>query len=839
MTQGDDVRRAYSYLLPPVLAIMLVTAAGCSDGAYLSTRGAVLGSVPCALNNDCPDDNPCTLSTCLDGFCRSDWIPGCCWAPPDLHPQTELPWLDGAERQAFADTLCDDDTPCTPKDRCNQGTNTCEAGDWIDGCCRYDVECAPANPHLCQVYQCKNFQCRVTLKEGCCLMTWDDGYDSVTTSADVLCDDGDPCSNDVCNQNECLNFCTPGCCTEDTYCQQNFDDGDACTQEKCVFDPESECTYCRHFYQADCSQQLPYLEGFSGDVDFVDMGWSIEEIGPFPASNWHFGSAGNLGPDRHLRFLWFPTTEHVKSLAVTPIIDASSAASSGLNPLNVVTLQWRMAYTHWDQTEPAVLRVVASAVGNWADPLVLWEATVDDHLEYAFYSVELPGVVKFLETLQIAFMVEATSTFAMDSWTIDDLLLAEGKANDLALAKLFRCETQDCNVATSAELLEEVTDGIPDVTMEVYDHYRMVLCFSDPDTNDAIYGYWGRPHAYLEGFPMDQPDFVVPADVSGFGNSCFTNTAGVNAMCGNDVAEYFCTIDLDPKGLQTSLGTHHLGILVQDEWKPVTSTDRHSPLQSVYRTEVTVRPGKGYLIWSPTGASHLSAMAMKKAVEVSGRWAHIITDLDMVDDLSRYDGVLVTLGVKGYEHDLSAPEALRLKDYLDGGGRLYLEGGDFWFVGPGEGQILDLFPYFQVEGLWDGLWDGSPTLNQPLVGAGFLEGIGFEYDQGATFNFYNDAMAHKPLSGARELVHHGDSQGFALVVGNESASWRVIGSSVLFGGLQEKDEGTTDYLMNRYLYFFEYGLPPCALDSQCEDFEACTADQCLDGECHNDMMPGC
>lgn len=839
MTQGAALRRAYPFLLAPGLSLLLVTVAGCVDVAFVDSRGAALGSVACSSNQDCPDDNPCTLSTCLDGFCRSDWIQGCCWAPPDLHPQTDQPWLNPAERQAFTDSLCDDDNPCTPDDHCNQGTSTCQSGNWLEGCCRYDAECIPDDPHQCQVHQCVNFHCRVTLIEGCCLMAWDEGYESGITSAEVLCDDGDPCSNDVCNQNKCVNFCTPGCCEEDSYCQQNYDDGDACTLEKCVFDPESECTYCRHFYQEDCSQQLPYLEGFTDDVDFADMGWTLEEIGPFPASNWHFGSQGELGPDRHLRFHWFPTTELVKSLAVTPTIDASSAASSGLNPLNVVTLQWRMAYTHWEQGVPVVLRVVASAVGNWQDPLVLWETTAIGDLEYGFYSVELPGVVKFLETLQIGFMVEAGSTFVMDSWTIDDLLLAEGKANALALTKLFRCETQDCNVATSAELLEEVSGAVPKVTMEADDHYRMVLCFSDPDTNDAIYGYWGRPHAHLDGFPMDQPDFIVPADVSGFGNSCFTNTAGVNAMCGNDVAEYFCTIDLDPKGMESSLGTHRIGLLVQDEWKPVADTDRHSPLQSVYRTEVTVRPGKGYLIWSPTGAGHLSAVAMREAVQASGRWAYIIPELDMVDDLSHYDGILVTLGVKGYEHDLSPQEALRLMDYLDGGGRLYLEGGDFWFVGPSEGQVLDLFPYFQVVGLWDGLWDGVPYLFEPLAGAGFLDGIGFDYDQGPYFNFYNDVMAHKSQSGARELMHHGDGQGFALVVANESPTWRVIGSSVLFGGLREKDQGTTDYLMNRYLYFFEYGPPPCAEDAQCEDFEACTADLCLDGECSNELIPGC
>lgn len=60
---------------------------------------------------------------------------------------------------------------------------------------------------------------RVRLASACC-------------SAELSCDDGNPCTADTCREGRCEFAAIPGCCSSDVGC----DDGDSCTQETCTGD---------------------------------------------------------------------------------------------------------------------------------------------------------------------------------------------------------------------------------------------------------------------------------------------------------------------------------------------------------------------------------------------------------------------------------------------------------------------------------------------------------------------------------------------------------------------------------------------------------------------------
>lgn len=447
------------------------------------------------------------------------------------------------------------------------------------------------------------------------------------------CDDGDPCTNQACHNQKCLYAPVPGCCHDDDDCvtESPCNAVGSCGNGWCEYTWAPECCWAPPVFnpdtgapweddeesQAYASSQcqpptnnscnpnptvwcelptgkcrhygLPHCQDFNGPDSLDKLEWSKLDYGTSAASHWSVKSDGTLGPDGHVEFGWSPTAPLVKSVLATPVIDASSAETSGFNPEQAVTVQWRMAYKHTQEGETVTLSVVATTIGDFKNGSVLWKATIDHDIEYDLYSVKLPDPIKFSETLQIGFMVEAESTFHLDNWQIDDFLVAEGVANELKLTRLYQCETEACNLSNGAVLIENSTTGVPDLTMLVNEHYQYLLCYKDVDTNNANYNFWGRPHAYLETSPLDTPGFVTPF-IFGGSSSCFTSsTGGINAMCGAGVADYYCSIDINPQGLEANQGIYHIGILGQDEWHMDPDFAKHSPFQSLNKTTVTVQ----------------------------------------------------------------------------------------------------------------------------------------------------------------------------------------------------------------------------------------------------------
>ncbi|NOZ02449.1 MAG: hypothetical protein GXP54_11240, partial [Deltaproteobacteria bacterium] len=782
----------------------------------------------CEGDADCVDDDPCNADYCLNGTCRHshDYVADCCYSPPAVNPLTLLPWSSQSERQAYADSLCDDKNPCTDGDWCDMQTSQCHPGSLRLDCCLTNIQCDDGDD--CTFDICTNTVCvNISKGDDCCMDA-------------SQCSDGSKCTLDICFNHKCRNlFDLNNCCDTDSWCSVYASDGNPCTEEKCLeVDPITGERQCQSMLKGQCEVALPYVEDFDGAGAFDLTGWTTQEYGQGDAgANWVLGEGGDLGPDRYLRFVWTPTTSLVKTVAVTPIMDASSSGSSAFNPLQATTVQWRMSYRHFDPLEAVTLRVVASSDGDLMGGAVIWEATVTTDMEYGLYSFKLPNSLKFSNTLQIGFMVDAASTFSLDDWQIDDVTVAEGVSNELVKSKVFRCYTDDCNLNNDAVLVGEAEAGIPDVTMLLSDHFKIVLCYRDLDTNSSLYPYWGRPHAFLDGSPLDNPGFMAPVDISGYGNSCYTISAGVAGVCGAGVADSFCIIDLDPAGLESNKGSFRVGVLGQDEWTPDPAQPKHSPFQSLNKTNVNVLIDSGYIVWSPRGLDHPSALALAQAIEANGRLVQVIQDLDIIEDLSRYDGVFVVLGVYGDYRVLSSGDGQRLMDYLNGGGRVYLEGGDFFVLDSdgGEQPLTLLHPAFRARGTSG----GSSKVDGPVSGKNFLFGFQFDYDQSPRLNSWNDHVAHLPGQGGREVLRNEGSQTFGAVVAFDSGVFRVIGSSLMFGGLDERGHGTRNDLMGKYLYFLENGYPPCGQDIECEDFEVCSDDGCDAGTCLNEAITGC
>jgi agmatine deiminase len=158
-------------------------------------------------------------------------------------------------------------------------------------------------------------------------------------------------------------------------------------------------------------------------------------------------------------------------------------------------------------------------------------------------------------------------------------------------------------------------------------------------------------------------------------------------------------------------------------------------------------------------------------------------------ELNSYECMIVCLGVWPNNHQLDVTQANTLVNYLDDGGKCYLEGADAWCYDPAGDIYRGHFGIDQVDdgGTMSGTIDG-------ITGT-FAEGMSFSYDGE---NSYMDRIA--PISPAYALFVNG---GFDRTVAHDAGTYKTIGSSFELGGLVDGTFPSTKvYLIEKILDFF-------------------------------------
>lgn len=226
----------------------------------------------------------------------------------------------------------------------------------------------------------------------------------------------------------------------------------------------------------------------------------------------------------------------------------------------------------------------------------------------------------------------------------------------------------------------------------------------------------------------------------------------------------------------------------------------------------TVDPASGYhtfrvvetkpvFIYEPDGAP-LSGAAI--ATELDAMGIDYGWDTTLAADLTLYESIFVCLGVYSDNYALTLAEGQALADFLDTGGRVYMEGGDTWAYD----DATAVHPYFGISGLSDGAGDAGPISGE--VGT-FTEGMSFAYS-GA--NSYIDKIA--PL-GTAEAVLLNLTPAYTNGVANDGGTYRTVGASIQFGGLTDTTAPSTKFdLLKEILEFFGI-TPPLVFE---DDFES-------------------
>jgi len=163
----------------------------------------------------------------------------------------------------------------------------------------------------------------------------------------------------------------------------------------------------------------------------------------------------------------------------------------------------------------------------------------------------------------------------------------------------------------------------------------------------------------------------------------------------------------------------------------------------------------------------------------------------MLPDLSSYRNVFVCLGSHFTNHVLTGSEATILKDFLETGGNLYMEGPLTWYTDP----QTSIHPMFNIETVFTNYYRFDSVFSRPET---FTEGMSFVFENEMPYcNHQNHAI--EPAFEIFSLL----PDSLPSTVAYDAPGYKTIGSSMQFGGLINSDyPSTRAELLSRFLAFF-------------------------------------
>ena len=173
---------------------------------------------------------------------------------------------------------------------------------------------------------------------------------------------------------------------------------------------------------------------------------------------------------------------------------------------------------------------------------------------------------------------------------------------------------------------------------------------------------------------------------------------------------------------------------------------------------------------------------------------NLTTDINAFPLTSSTDAVFVLLGIYSSNYVLSATEAGPLASYLDGGGNVYMEGGDTWYYD----TATSVHSYFNI----NGISDGSADLTA-VNGHDFLEGMNWSY---SGENNWIDHLA--PIAPAVTIFSN-PSPSYDCGVAYDTGTYKTVGTSFEIAGLGGTN--SLDDAVSGIIDFFDIGGDPLSM----------------------------
>lgn len=187
-------------------------------------------------------------------------------------------------------------------------------------------------------------------------------------------------------------------------------------------------------------------------------------------------------------------------------------------------------------------------------------------------------------------------------------------------------------------------------------------------------------------------------------------------------------------------------------------------------------------------ANHNSGPSIQSALISNSVFAEYKTA--MPSTLDGYSTLFVCLGVSTKKHVLTTNEGQMLAAFVDGGGRLYMEGGDTWFYDP----KTAVHPKFKANGVMDG---GNDLSSETGQAGQFSDGLNFSYTGD------NEFIDHISATTPAFNLFKNATPLYISAVAYDAGTYRTIASAFEFGGLVNGDAPSTrNEYMRRIIDFF-------------------------------------
>ncbi|MCS7258012.1 MAG: T9SS type A sorting domain-containing protein [candidate division WOR-3 bacterium] len=204
-----------------------------------------------------------------------------------------------------------------------------------------------------------------------------------------------------------------------------------------------------------------------------------------------------------------------------------------------------------------------------------------------------------------------------------------------------------------------------------------------------------------------------------------------------------------------------------------------------------------FLIWNPDPTPS-SGQTIYNTLSTLGYNGQITTNI-LTEPLDLYQSLFVCLGVypNNYRISANSQEALKIVNYLNNGGRVYMEGGEVWYYDPLVGGH-NFNSLFGLTGISDGSGDMGPV-------------VGFEntFSRGMYFNYAGENNYMDQINATTGfLIFRDGNNSYNCGVAYNPGNYRTIGVSFEFGGLIDgMPPSTKAILLDSIMKFFEITLP--------------------------------
>jgi hypothetical protein len=175
-------------------------------------------------------------------------------------------------------------------------------------------------------------------------------------------------------------------------------------------------------------------------------------------------------------------------------------------------------------------------------------------------------------------------------------------------------------------------------------------------------------------------------------------------------------------------------------------------------------------------------------------------DVDYVTEIPKYPGLYSTLwiclGVQPHNTSLGFDPCMTLNEYILDGGYVYLEGGNAW-------NNDTRYP-FQLQ-------FSIGTTGQGDADTGTIVGEAGSFAEGMSFNYIgdNNNMDRLKVKSGAFGIFNNESPEYVNGVGKDGGSYKTIGTSFEFSGLEDGSGASTkDKLMTEYAVFFDLMSAP-------------------------------